>query len=276
MDTVTLHWSGVDDVHGSGIKDYAFYYSENNGPFVLYQKNISDTTIQFVGTPGKTYCFYTIAADNTNNKENFKSSCDGSAFLPISGAALPITWLYFNGRDIGKDALLNWATTSEINSKFFGVERSVDGINFTSIGNVTAAGNSSITTNYNFVDSNAMNLPASELYYRLKQVDIDGRSTYSIIITIKIYHNNIEPQITAYPNPFTQNITLRVMAVSATDQTDNVTLYNVDGKMLYKKKVVQRGNATILLEDIPTLNRGIYLLTVSINKKQYTIKMVRK
>jgi len=91
MDTVTLHRYGIDDANGSGIKDYAFYYSENNGPFVLYQQNIPDTTIQFVGTPGKTYCFYTIASDNTNNKENLKSSCDGSTFLPIGCAVLPIT-----------------------------------------------------------------------------------------------------------------------------------------------------------------------------------------
>jgi len=124
---------------------------------------------------------------------------------------------------------LNWATTSEINSKFVSVERSIDGINFSSIGTVIAAGNSSITNNYNFVDTNAMNLPVSILYYRLKQVDIDGKFSYSIIVAIKIVHSYSEPQITAYPNPFTQNITLRVMAVSSTDQTDNVALYSVDG-----------------------------------------------
>jgi hypothetical protein len=276
IDTVTLHWSGKDEYKGSGVKNYALYYAENGGAFTLYRQNIADTIIQFVGTPGKSYCFFTIATDTTGNKENFKNACEGTVVLPIAGVALPITWLYFNGKESGKDAKLQWATTSEINSKFFAIERSYNGIDFTQIGTVKAAGNSSLSNNYTYLDKDAMTLPYTVLYYRLRQVDNDGRFTYSIIISIKVRHNADEPLITAYPNPFSQHITLRIMTVTATDQTENVSLYSVDGRILYQKRVVNRGNATILLEDIPKLKPGIYLLRVSLNSKMYTIRMIHE
>ncbi len=274
-DTVTLNWTGADDANGSGIKEYALYYAESGGVFTLYQQHIANTTIKFVGTLGKTYCFFILTSDNTGNKEQLKTTCEVTAVLPLN-VILPISWLYFKGKESGKDALLNWATTSEINTRYFSIERSLDGIRFSEIGTMQAAGNSSITSNYAFTDSNAMNLPVNTLYYRLRQVDADGKFTYSIIISISIKHTNTEPVITAYPNPFSQQITLKIVGVSASDQTDYVALYTVDGKILFQKNIVQRGSATILLDDLPNLKPGIYLLHTSINGKLYTIRMVRK
>lgn len=275
-DTISLHWSGTDDTNGSGVKDYALYYAEKGGAFTLYKQHILDTTIKFVGTPGKTYCFFTIASDNTNNKEDLKAACEATAEISLDAVALPITWLYFNARESGKDAILNWATTSEINSKFFAIERSYDGVHFIQIGSVQAAGNSSLTNNYAYTDKEAMILPYDVLYYRLRQVDNDGKFTYSIIISIRIPRNSAEPLVSAYPNPFRQNITLKIIAVTPTDKTDNVELYSLDGKNLYNKKLQQRGSATILLDNLPQLTPGVYLLKTIINGKLYTIKMVRE
>jgi hypothetical protein len=116
--------------------------------------------------------------DIVNNTEPLKLCCDLSITIPSSGP-LPVTWLYFTGnKKNDKDALLKWATGSEINTKNFVLERSFNGNTFTATGMVNAAGNSSITTNYSFTDSNALKLPTNVLYYRLKQVDRDGRASY--------------------------------------------------------------------------------------------------
>lgn len=274
-DTVTLHWSGTDDVNGSGIKEYALYYAENNSVFTLYQQHITNTNTKFVGTLGKTYCFFILASDNAGNKEPLKTACEASAVLSLN-IVLPISWLYFNVKESGQDALLNWATTSEVNTSYFTIERSFDGIRFSPVGTVRAAGSSSITSNYAYADKNAMLLPTEMIYYRLKQADSDGKFTYSIIISIRLKHDGTEPVITAYPNPFSQQITLTIVGVSTSTQTDDVALYTVDGKMVFQKRIVQRGSATILLDDLPDLKAGIYLLRTSINGRLYTIKMVRK
>ena len=70
---------------------------------------------------------------------------------------------------------VNWTTASEINTKNFVVERSTDGVHFSALGTVAAAGNSNTAHQYQFTDANALNAGASTLYYRLRLVDNDGK-----------------------------------------------------------------------------------------------------
>lgn len=81
-------------------------------------------------------------------------------------------------------ALIKWSTASEINSSLFYVERSIDGINFKSIGTVSAKGYSTTVNDYSFKDFNFTE--PIKYYYRLKMVDRDGKFTYSGIKEIKL------------------------------------------------------------------------------------------
>jgi hypothetical protein len=74
QDTITLNWSGVDNVLGAGLKSYALYFSENGGPYSLFRENLSDTTGYFVGTMGNSYSFITLAIDSVGNQEPMKTS----------------------------------------------------------------------------------------------------------------------------------------------------------------------------------------------------------
>lgn len=271
QDIITLNWTGQDDPGGSGIRDYALYYSENGGPYLLYKDRITGLSTIFAGTPGNSYCFYTLATDNTGNREAPKKTCEFTI-----GSALPVTWLYFKGQAQGKDVLLTWTTASEKNSKEFIVERSVDGTQFTAIGSVAAAGNSLQTNTYTYPDVNALLLPVRTLYYRLKQMDMDGHFIYSSIVTIPVLRAGNEPAVLAYPNPFTQNITLQLVNISASDENDRIALYSLEGKLLYQKKIANAGNTTVLLNGLPNLTSGVYMLQAVLNKKLYTIKMVRQ
>lgn len=272
---ITVSWNGQDDTGGSGVRDYNLYVSENSAPFKIYQAGIQDTTTRFTGTRGSTYCFFTLANDNVGNQEPMKNGCE--AMLQISqGIILPVQWLYFKGQQANKDVLLNWATIMEKNTKNFVIERSFNGSQFTLIGTVTAKGNSTQTSNYNYTDKEAAALHVKVVYYRLRQVDMDGTFTYSIILAIPLQQNNVELMVQAFPNPFKQTITLQILNVTATKENDHVSLYALDGKQLYSRKLSVQGNATVLLQDIPDLKQGVYLLKTSINEKLFTIKMIRQ
>jgi hypothetical protein len=114
---------------------------------------------------------------------------------------LPIKLLSFTGKLEGDDVQLNWSTATEQNNDHFDVERSSDGENFVKIGEVKGAGNSMNVRNYMFLDTHA---ESSILYYRLKQVDYDGKFSHSNIVVIKKKVSDVK----VYPNPFSEKLTI--------------------------------------------------------------------
>ena len=272
---ITLHWQGSDDIGGSGVRDYDLYVSENGSPFVLYQKGIKDTSTAFAGALGKTYSFFALATDNTGNQEALKDAGEITVKL-FGNVTLPVTWLYFKGMLQDKDVFLNWSTAREINSKWYIVERALDGRNFTAIGQLAANGNTTRTSNYHYVDADVLALNRKVLYYRLKQQNIDGTYSFSPVVTISLQPLQSEPIVTAYPNPFNQTITLQILNVTETGEKDNVQLFTVDGRPIYQRKLDRIRNNTVLLDDLPNLSSGTYLLKVIIKRSLYTIKMVKQ
>lgn len=274
--TITLQWTGQDDAKGTGVRDYALYVSEDGGVYKLNQTKIAANTIDYIGTPGSTYRFFTLATDNTGNQETLKKGGDLAIELNGIDVALPVTWLYFTGTQQKNDALLQWATTSEKNTKEFVIERALDNKQFKAIGTIQASNSGNQTSNYNYLDIDAMSLESKNLYYRLKQVDKDGKFIYSAIVTLPIKPALFQANVNAYPNPFDRQITLQIKTIRQTDQTDKVELYFLDGKLLYQRKLKQVGNATILLTDLPNLPQGFYTLHVSVAKHLYTIKLTKR
>lgn len=107
---------------------------------------------------------------------------------------------------------LRWTTSSEINVSHFIVEKSTDGINYTDAGMVFAYGNATDQTNYSFSDNVNIN-QAAVIYYRLRSVDIDGRSELTEIKIIRIGKQNESGiSIVAYPNPATNEVRITIPA----------------------------------------------------------------
>ena len=101
-------------------------------------------------------------------------------FPYVSNAAggcgvLPVSIFNFGGTIKRLQAYLNWSTASESNNKGFYVERSKDGQNFTSVGFVKGVGNSNKINNYSYTDATLKDINVTTTYYRLKQVDVDGK-----------------------------------------------------------------------------------------------------
>src|SRR5690606_21142025 len=112
---------------------------------------------------------------------------------PIS--ALPVELLYFDLIDFGDEVHLAWETNVEINNDYFEVERSLDLENWETINRQKGAGNSSSPVRYGAIDSEP---PSGTIYYRLKQIDFDGKESISELKSIRRFAEGI---INIYPNP---------------------------------------------------------------------------
>lgn len=121
--------------------------------------------------------------------------CRTSEFSNCVDNTLPVSLLSFDLSEAAEHSvLLTWTTISEINNSYFIIERSRDGINFEPIGKVNGQGNSNQLTSYSYTDHSA---GTGVVYYRLKQVDLDGSYGYSEIKNIRLNAD----AIVIYPNP---------------------------------------------------------------------------
>ena len=119
------------------------------------------------------------------------------ASIDAINSPLPIELVSFSGEVIHDDILLQWQTASELNNDFFTVERSPGGEIFSSIGRISGNGTTSNSNKYSLLDHNPIYGTA---YYRLKQTDLDGTSTYSKIINVT-YEGSTMVVMDVFPNP---------------------------------------------------------------------------
>jgi hypothetical protein len=169
----------------------------------------------------------------------------------IVNSTLPVTWLYVQGQMQANGALIKWATATESNTDRFEIEHSVDGIAFASTGTVTAAGNSSGETKYSFLHP----LPADGTnYYRIRQIDKDGRFTYSAVI--KIFRTAVHNSIMVYPNPAQNFIILKLTE----DKPAMLSIFDMNGKIVQQQQLPP-GNQQHNIS-ITNLPGGMYQLQV--------------
>ncbi|MEQ1553917.1 MAG: hypothetical protein ABL929_07060, partial [Ferruginibacter sp.] len=163
-----------------------------------------------------------------------------SATLPDIGAdeittALAISYSEFNGYKNGNENVLIWATSSETDNKGFALLRSKDGLNFTEISFVATKavnGNSTNKLTYQYIDNKPL---AGTNFYRLKQLDLNGKTTLSKIVELKSKKVNSLEIINTYPNPTTENI--NVIVSSASKETATIIVIDFSGKVMQTKTV---------------------------------------
>jgi hypothetical protein len=167
------------------------------------------------------------------------------------GTALPITLISFTGNCTSKGVVLEWSTATEVNNKFFTIERSADGNNWSIIKMIPGAGNSTTEINYSTTDSAPLTTTA---YYRLIQTDIDGNAqTFNVIAVDPCDGNNA---VSVYPNPGNGIYTLESGIYKAGQL---LTFYNIMGQQVYTAQLTAR-QATI---DISNQPQGIYLYRIT-------------
>ena len=173
-----------------------------------------------------------------------------SGFIPFveSIIPLPVKYLGFSAVRKNADVLVQWATSQEMNANYYEIERSEDGASWTLIGKVNAAGTTSNTTNYSFTDRNVNSKTA---YYRIKQIDLDGRFEYTAVKTVKGEGNAVN--VAAVRG----NIVLQ-FSKQVQGQVE-VRLVSISGHVV-SRQLLNRPVGQLIL---PATYKGNYIVTVS-------------
>jgi Secretion system C-terminal sorting domain len=171
--------------------------------------------------------------------------------------ALPIELLHFDATTEGAKNTLTWATASEINSQSFDIERSSDGVRFSTIGNVEAQGKAA---DYSFVDNNPLR---NTNYYRLKAIDNDQSFEYSKIVSAK--NSTTQSTISIYPTLVSDWLTI----ATKDSEVDAVTILNHMGQLMLTAQATNR-------VDMSQLASGIYFVQVQVGSETVVEKVVKQ
>jgi hypothetical protein len=181
------------------------------------------------------------------------------------GGSLPVTWLYVKAQQQNNDALVQWATAQEANSKQFDIEWSTNGNSFSKVGEVRAGGNTSTISNYNFIHKN---ISTGFNYYRLKQIDNNGDYTYSTIAKVLSNTNNKETIIA--PNPVGD--VLQIVEPKAVF-VKSISIIDSKGSMAIQKLV--NTEAQVISIPVSNLAKGQYYINVQYKNEVKTYNFLK-
>lgn len=239
-----------------------FSLSLNAGGNVIFagpEASISGIT---TNGDGNLYVFDTTPSitGNANGSNGIETEADLTSDNPDlfdfvnKGGVLPVELVSFKA-DVHESVIeLQWTTASEINNDYFEVQKSMNGIDYVSLGRVEGNGNITASVAYSFIDAS----PTSGInYYRLKQVDFDGSYELSFIATsfFKLSTNSIG----LFPNPAVSQVTIRLDSRFINTNT-NISLLDMTGSVVYEQSSLINDWQQIKL---PRVKSGVYIVRVS-------------
>lgn len=237
-----------------GTEGLTAYYKFNEG--IAGGDNTAITTLTDASGNGHDATLTGFAL--TGSSSNFNDD-----LTTVSGecSVVPVILSSFTARVSGSKVLLAWQTSQEINTRGFAIQRSRDGsTGWQEIGFVAGAGNSSLAQNYSFTDDQPVD---GQAYYRLKQVDIDGRSTFSSIVPVSMASGN---PVTLFPT-----VASTVLTVQLSDDgllKRPYVIYDNTGR------AVARGQLQAMKQsiDVSGLHSGVYILRITDTKPVRFVK----
>ncbi len=214
--------------------------------------------------------YYSLGNINLNYWEK-----QGIGYFPIrwtlsnANNPLPVTFSFFNLQCTGDAVLLRWQTAQEQNSDHFRIERSTNTVDWVEAGRITAAGNTNTGRSYSFTDKQ----PAVNSYYRIVQVDRDGKTIATNIVRSTC---SLEESIKAWPNPFRDRIHVDLSLVKATPVS--LILHDNNGRLMKSQhQRLPAGNSHVTIETVE-LSKGSYWLTIYTGngEKAGTFQLIRQ
>lgn len=245
----------VSDDDGESVSSIKIYYGiPGSGSLVtLLTSNTSTSSLSYTHNigDGATYYYYAVIAQPDGNKV-FTSPI---WYTRNDATPLPIELVSFTANTVDDSINIEWITASEINNDYFIIERTEDGSNFKDIAKVKGNGNSFYNVKYSSKDAPYKN---GIFYYRLKQVDFDGKSTFSKLISVD--YNSLNFKILdIYPNPAYKDIIIKYSTL--TEFHVSIELINIYGTVQKKENysLSEEGELKIKINDCPN---GTYILKV--------------
>jgi len=191
---------------------------------------------------------------------------DWTATIPVTvTCSAPVELISFNGVASAGGADLIWKTAMELNNDYFDLQRSTDGVHFSSIAEIKGAGTTKLALTYNYRDTE---VSSGVVYYRLAQHDYDGTISYSKIIAVHFDKAGSTPVLVA-PNPFSSSFVLsKIFSEAAT-----VSVYDVYGRLLEQKETSAEEFSVTLGEG---LANGSYIVQYLTGANNYTLHVEKK
>ncbi len=227
----------------------------------LTQLDCTDgSNLTIAATAGTTYY---VRVDGWNNQQ-------GIFGIQVTGTGLPVSMSQLKGNLSAEgNALLTWDTYNEKNSKGFEVQRSDDGRRFDKAAFVTTAapgGNSSTTLNYSYTDRDMLN---GTVYYRLLQVDEDGKRTYSNIVSVTA-KDGTAFFLQASPNPVSHSLKLRTTGTVGVNAT--ISISDLSGKTIAVMPLTTAG----MQIDMSAYARGLYFIKYTDTDRTKMLKVTKQ
>ncbi|WP_207515554.1 T9SS-dependent choice-of-anchor J family protein [Longitalea luteola] len=273
---------------GAAVSSYNAFVTDNTGYAPLTRSLDSAGKVSFLGGSGLidhivitgpmrlNYIDSSVAIEDPRLYISGYGANTASDHLPVytrftlaPQGPLPITLLDFTAKPTGNSVMVRWTTAMEQNNKYFVIERSADGKNFTAIGRVAGAGNSEQELHYQFVDVNP--LPGTS-YYRLQQVDADGQFSRSSLATVRM-NTEGKAALVLLPNPVTSYVNINI---NTNGKSYTMRVSGVDGR------VVVTGSGPVdqltrqLNNRLYSLAPGVYILKADNAEEHYTIKFMKR
>jgi hypothetical protein len=199
----------------------------------------------------------------------------GSATLSTSSCtnslALPVLLSNFYAISNQNEVTVHWSTTFEMNNDHFDLERSHDGINFEKITEVKGQDTKNTPSTYVYADTDVNTL--LPVYYRLKQVDVDGQFNYSNLIVLNGAEGSTSIDI--YPNPLEEGATLYARFGQEDEGKASVSLFDLSGKLIHEYLMdnIQPGGLYAVEDKSLLLFEGTYLMQIKTAQHVYNQKL---
>ena len=245
----------------------------NGSAWVTYQNNSSTPATYgtfwyggYNGANGKV-CFYANGGGNgvppAANWKFYFTPSGGTQYSCTynidANGVLPVTWETVSAQKQNSQVLINWSTASEQNTKDFEVQYSTNTTNWDLLGTLRAAGNSNSTRNYSFTHQTPLKNNTYN-YYRILQRDLDGKFSYSKIVSIVF--DEPGPDFLVYPNPADKLATIYLSEAS------EVSLINSAGSVVWKSKL-PAGRNQLPLEKFSS---GVYIIRAGKSSQRLIIQ----
>lgn len=200
---------------------------------------------------------FTYKAGANNQTSSLVSRQKGIYFKGFNYSSLAVKYSSFDAVAADRSVILKWGTELEINNNHFEVERSFDGINFFTIGIVLDGFAVGSKKSYQFKDNSAEIQSKTVAYYRLKQIDNDGKMSLTNTLVVKLQAKaGVVMQTT--PNPFIENLSVRFTATA--NGNAQINIININGqKVITKESGITKGYNTLQLSGLTKLAPGIYV-----------------
>lgn len=170
--------------------------------------------------------------------------------------ALPVSWKSFDVNRNDESVTAEWITASEINNDYFMLQKSSDGITFIDVSRIQGSGNKTTDTEYSTIDTSD---PFSDVYYRVKQVDFDGKTDYSEIKFLK--SKKVTEEMLIYPTVASDHINIKL--ADANEQQNYICrILDSSGKLSMEQNIngSELGNAYQI--DVQELAKGNYIVVL--------------